>query len=520
MSADNFTFIDTHDEFQPATDNGVDLSDNASLDSILKQTGLRKAARVYADLTTDASDSFANQYPDSTHANRKAQEKATQLILRLINQIDCQLEQQVNEILHHERFQKLESSWRSLHSLTGEADQYDRDNQVKVKLLNCCWASLSKDMGRAIDFDQSAFFKHVYQNEFDNPGGEPFGVLIGDYEISHLPRSGLSHHDLDTLSEVTRTCAAAFVPFITAASPELFGVSHYAELGYHMNLSRQFEQSNYVKWNRLREMEESRFLGLTVPRVLLREPYIDDDTRKEAFKFREQTTNSSKHMLWGNAAYPFAVTLIRAFCESGWFGHIRGLQPGQMKKGIVSNLAQAPFETDIYQKCPKAPVDLLVTERQEKELSNLGFIPVSPVPNSGFVAFYSNASAQKPQRYDSLSATVNAKISAMLQYVLCVSRFAHYIKILSRERIGSYATAQSCERDLQSWINQYTTASDSASEEVRSRYPLSDAKVTVREHASRPGHYYSVLQLQPHFQLDQMISSIRMVTELTPKHMN
>lgn len=438
------------------------------------------------------------------------------ILLKTVNEFDVLIEKQINTILHHKEFQKLEASWRGLSYLIDQKELHDKEEKIKVKMLDCSWQTLSKDLNKAIEFDQSEFFKLVYSNEYDMSGGEPFGVLIGDYQISHKPKKGLSTNDIDTLKDISRIAAAAFVPFITSAQPSLFGVDDFSDLGSYINWSKNFEQAEYIKWQSLREMEESRYLGVTLPNILMRSVYKADGTRNEAFKFKEIIKDPKTDHLWGNAAYAFSSVLVRAFAESGWFGQIRGLEPGYRKKGLVCDLPVVPFETDKYRKGSKPSVNLQVGDRAEKMLSDNGFIPISPISGCDHLVFFSNASVHKPGQYDTLAATVNAKLSSMLQYILCVSRFAHYLKVLGREKLGTYSSAELCERDLQKWLHQYTAGGDSASEELRSKYPLYSAQVKVREMIGKPGCYSSVIQLQPHFQLDQMISSIKLVTELTP----
>ena len=328
----------------------------------------------------------------------------------------------------------------------------------------------------------------------------------------------MSTNDIDILKDISRTAAAAFAPFITSAHPSFFGADNFSDLASHLDFSHTFNQIEYTKWNSLRGMDDARFLGLTLPYILMRAPYKNDGSCNAAFQFSEVIKDPQKDHLWGNASFAFAGVLIRAFSESAWFGQIRGLQPGKKNKGLVCDLPVCQYETDLYRGRSKPSVNLLIGDRAEKTLSDNGFIPLSAVPGSEHLVFYSNSSTQKPHEYDSLAATVNAKLSSMLQYILCVSRFAHYIKVLGREKIATFKNAEICERELQKWLYQYTTASDSASDAVRSRYPLQSAQVQVKEIRGKPGHYYSTIQLQPHFQLDQMVSSIKLVTELTPKN--
>ncbi|WP_028865922.1 type VI secretion system contractile sheath large subunit [Psychromonas aquimarina] len=440
------------------------------------------------------------------------------LLLKTVSELDSLIEKQINIILHNKDFQKLEASWRGLSYLIDQKELHDKEEQIKIKVLDCSWQTLSKDLDKAIEFDQSEFFKLIYSNEYDMSGGEPFGVVIGDYQVSHKHKQGFTTNDIDTLKDISRVAAAAFTPFITSAHPSLFAVDDFSDLGAYINWSKNFEQSEYIKWQSLRDMEESRYLGITLPNILMRAPYKADGTRSEAFKFKEVIKDPQKEQLWGNAAYAFSGVLVRAYAESGWFGQIRGMQPGYRKKGLVCDLPVSQYETDRYRKSSKPSVNLQVGDRAEKILSDNGFIPISSINGCDHLVFFSNASVQKPGQYNTLAATVNAKLSSMLQYILCVSRFAHYLKVLGREKLGTYSSAELCEQDLQRWLLKYTAGGDSASEELRSRYPLYSAQVKVREMVGKPGYYCSVIQLQPHFQLDQMVSSIKLVTELTPQN--
>lgn len=504
MNHEEFSFINQDVAF--ANKETSRISDNeALLDRFLNEKNLDKALLLWLESSSDSPMSWTK-------------EALSPYLQRIIVELDQLICDQLNIIIHTKKFQKLEATWRNLSWLLFQTEQYDKENKVKIKVFNCDWVTLSKDVNKAIDFDQSLFFQQLYQSEFDRAGGEPFGIVIGDYEISNGCSGGTIYNDIDTLKEISRTAAAAFTPFICSASPSLFGADSFSDLGYYADLFNQFEQPEYVKWQSFRAMEEARFVGLTLPHVLIRAPYKNDGKRHQEFYFTEQIKDPEKDMLWGNAAFQFVSTIIRAYCESGWFGHIRGIEPGKVSKGLVTGLAKDSFANDIYQQEAKPPLDLLVTSKFEKQFSELGFIPASSVTNTEHIVFYSNASVQKTKNYESSAANINARLSSMLQYILCVSRFAHYLKLLARDRVGSYISAHACERDLQAWINNYTTASDSASEQVRSKYPLSNARIKVSENKANPGHYFSVLQLQPHFQLDQMISSIKLVTELSPHH--
>ncbi|MCC5825383.1 type VI secretion system contractile sheath large subunit [Alkalimonas sp.] len=463
----------------------------------------------------------ATYWADHIEATRPAQ--VEQLLLRLskaIAAIDLLLNAQVNAILHHPALQQLEASWRGILYLVEQAELYDREQKVKVKLLSLNWSELGRDLNRAIDFDQSEFFKLVYENEFDMPGGEPFGVLLGDYQLSHTIRPGQLYHDIDILKEIAKASAAAFAPFITAVDSAFFGVNDFSELGQVQDISSQFKQPEYIRWQQLREMEDTRFLGLVMPQVLMRSPYSDNGKRSDHFRFKEQLSDPTKDYLWGNAGYAFVAVLIRAFSESGWFAQIRGMKPGQYNFGVVNELPRSCYSTDLQRRHAMPAVNLQIGHRFESELADNGFIPLCAVPYSDIYAFYSNSSVQRAKRYDTAAADVNARLSTMLQHILCVSRFAHYIKVIGRDKVGGYQTAKECEQELQRWLYQYTTATEDASNEVRARHPLRNAQIQVREKPGQPGKYYSIIQLQPHFQLEQMLTTVKLVAELSPQQTN
>ena len=448
------------------------------------------------------------------HSNNRNRDRALSAIERLIIEIDKMIARQLDEVLHHPRFQQLEASWRSLLYLVDTEASYDEDLSVKIKVLNISWAELAKDVTRALEFDQSHLFRRIYSDEFDTPGGEPYGVLLGDYLVSHRPRSGVSASDTEVLREVGRIATAALCPFIINASSTLFGLDSFAEFAQPLNLHAAFKQREYTVWRSLRDDEAARFIGVTLPRVLMREPYRDDGTRRERFSYRENVSQSRDHYLWGNACYAFGSVLIRAFANTGWFADIRGGVHAFGEGGVVRQLQHAPFEGDRRRVAVRPATDIQLDDLAERELSDYGFIPLCSRHSAGHSAFYSNSSLHEPANYGSEIANINAKLSAMIQYMLCVSRFGHYIKVIGRDKIGSYVNAEDCQRILQNWLNQYTTSSEGSSAELKARYPLAASRVELHEQPGRPGYFHCVVHLQPHFQLDQLVSSIRLVTEL------
>jgi len=437
-------------------------------------------------------------------------------VLRLINlqiaYIDELMNEQVNLILHHPRFQQLESSWRGLLFLTEEAGDNEK---IKIKFLDVSWPVLVKDLDRAIEFDQSNLFRKVYSAEFGTAGGEPYGILLGDYQIRHRPGPDHKTDDVAALREISQVASAAFVPFVAGVDPVLFGVNEFADLGSPINFENLFSQAEYLKWNTFRSTEDARFIGLTLPRVLMREPYTHDTYRSDGFNFSEDVSApDSSGYLWGNACYAFGAILLKSFANNAWFTDIRGCHNGVEQGGVVSNLPVPCFETDERGTALKYSTDVLISDSLEKILSEFGFIPLCHSKDSRYAVFYGNQSVQGELVYDTSVAKTNAKISAMLQYMLCVSRFAHYIKIIGREKVGSFFSAEECEHYLHTWLLSYSTASSSGTPENLAKYPLAEANVEVKEIPGKPGVYACVTHLKPHLQLDQMVSGVKLVTEL------
>jgi type VI secretion system protein ImpD len=439
-------------------------------------------------------------------------------IARLLGQdiaaLDELLTRQTNAIVHHPSFQRLEASWQGLSFLVRRAEGTEG---VKIRVLNVSWRELAKDLERATEFDQSQLFRKVYSDEFDMPGGEPFGVLLGDYEIHPAPSHDHPVDDIATLRSVSQVAAAAFAPFITGAHPSMFGVEQFGHVEQPINLPRVFDQLDYVKWRSFRDTEDSRFVGLTLPRVLMRVPYADDDSRIDGFRFRETVSDPRGNgYLWGNAAYAFGAVLIRAYSQSGWLADIRGVRRGTDSGGLVAGLPVDSFSTDSLGVATKCSTDVIITDRQEAVFSDLGFIPLCHCKDTEFAAFYANHSVQKSKEYADAVATANARLSAMLQYTLCVSRFAHYLKSVAREKLGAFSEAEQCEDYLHRWLQQYVTPDSEASAEVKAKLPLREARVRVREHPEKPGCYLCVAHLWPHFELDELTTTLRVSTELTP----
>jgi len=431
-------------------------------------------------------------------------------LLRDVAALDELINRQLNAILHHPQFQRLEASWRGVLRLV---DTVPEDAQVKVRLLSISWKELARDAERAIEFDQSQLFKKIYSAEFGTPGGEPYGVLIGDYHLSYRPRSDQKVDDLRALRSISQVAAAAFAPFIASAHSSLLGFDSFRELELPVDLARAFRGPEYTAWRSLRDAVDSRFVALTLPRVLMRRPYEHDPDRRDGFPFAESCVEHEDY-LWGNAAFALGCVIIRAFARWGWLADIRGTKRGDESGGLVTDLPAPDHGTDSPGVAVRFATEVVVTDRQERVLGDLGLIPLSAIRGEDCAAFYTTASLHAPPHYATTEAMINARLGTLLQYVLCASRIAHYIKVICRDLTGSMIGVGQLERRLADWLQSITTASENASDEMQARCPLRESEVSVRELPGKPGCYTSVFHLRPHFQLDQMTSSMRLVTEI------
>jgi type VI secretion system protein ImpC len=419
-----------------------------------------------------------------------------------IAEIDRLLSAQLNEIMHHAAFQKLEGTWRGLRHLVFETET---NNLLKIRVMNVSKKELTKELETAIEFDQSAVFKGIYEQEYGMFGGEAFGLLIGDYDISN------SFQDMVFLEKIAGVAAAAHAPFISAAAPQMFGWDSFTQMTDVRDLAKIFDQVEYGKWRSFRDSEDSRYVGLTLPHTLMRLPYGRDTLPTETFNFQEDVDGKDhKKYLWGNAAYSFGTRVTEAFALYKWSVAIRGVEGG----GLVMGLPTHTFETDDGDVALKCPTELAITDRREKEFSDLGFIPLVHCKNQDYAAFFGAQSCNKAKKYDDENANANARLSTQLQYMFAVSRVAHYLKSICRDKVGSFMSRIECERFLNEWVRNYVTEDDNASPVVKAQYPLRDAKVDVMEVPGKPGVYKAIAYLKPHFQLDELTVSLRLVAEL------
>jgi type VI secretion system protein ImpC len=421
-----------------------------------------------------------------------------------IADIDELLSRQLNEVLHAAEFQRLEASWRGLHYLV---DQTETSTMLKLRVMNVSKDDLRKDLEKAAEFDQSALFKKVYEEEYGTFGGAPFGALIGDYEFGRHPQ------DLGLLEKISSVAAAAHAPFIAAANPQLFNLDSFTELSGPRDLAKIFDTVEYAKWKSFRESEDSRFVGLALPHILMRLPYGPDTVPVEAFNFKEDVDGKDHgKYLWGNAAYAFGTRLTEAFAKYGWCAAVRGVEGG----GLVQGLPTHTFKTDEGEIALKCPTEIAITDRREKELSDLGFIPLVHCKGTDYAAFFGAQSCQKPAKYDTDAANANARLSTQLQYLMATSRFAHYLKAMMRDKIGSFMSRGQCQDFLNRWITNYVLLDDNASQDAKAQRPLREARIDVVDIPGKPGVYRAVAFLKPHFQLDELTVSLRLVADLPP----
>ena len=426
-----------------------------------------------------------------------------------IKAIDEAMSKQVSAILHNEKFQKLEGSWRGLNHLVMNSET---GRTLKIRMLNLEKRELYRDLDKAVEFDQSQTFKKIYEEEFGIAGGEPYGAIIGDYEFSNHPE------DIELLTKMSNVAASGFCPFISAASSQMFGFEDYTELSKPRDLGATFETSEYIKWRSFRDSEDSRFVSLVMPRVLSRVPYGKASKAVEAFNFEEfevdadgmSTSADHSDYCWMNAAYVMGTTLTQAFSQSSWCTAIRGAEGG----GKVESLPTHLFKSDDGDTDVKCPTEIGITDRREAELSEQGFLPLCHYKNTDYSVFFGSQSCQKPKQFDDPDATANADISARLPYVMATSRIAHYLKVMARDKVGSFMEAKEIERWLNKWVKQYTNSNPDAAPEQKAKYPLAEARVEVKEVPGKPGVYSAVAYLKPWLQMEELTTSMRLVANI------
>jgi type VI secretion system protein ImpC len=474
----------------------TEFSDFASLlDKEFKPKTDRAREAVESAVQTLAQQALSHTNLVSTDSLRS--------IEAIIAAIDAKLTEQINLIIHTEDFQQLEAAWRGLHYLVSNTET---DEMLKIRVFNIS----KKDLGRTLKkfrgtaWDQSPVFKKIYEEEYGQFGGAPYGVLVGDYYFDHSPQ------DTQLLGDIAQVAAGAHAPFITAAAPTVMQMESWSELANPRDLTKIFQTPEYAAWRSLRESEDSRYIGLAMPRFLSRLPYGEKTEPVEEFHFEEDTgAAESSNYCWANAAYAMTTNITRSFKLYGWTTRIRGIESG----GAVEGLPAHTFPTDDGGVDMKCPTEIAISDRREAELAKNGFMPLIHKKNSDFAAFIGAQSLQKPQEYDDPAATANANLSARLPYLFASCRFAHYLKCMVRDKIGSTMSKTGLEQWLSGWISQYVGPAD-APQEYQATHPLSEAQVIIEEDESNPGYYSAKFFLKPHYQLEGLTVSLRLVSRM------
>jgi type VI secretion system protein ImpC len=426
-----------------------------------------------------------------------------------VQAIDTVISQQLAAIMHAPEFQKLEGSWRGLHHLVSKSETGE---SMKLRVLNCDKRQLFKDFDKSSEFDQSTLFKMIYENEFGSPGGAPYGALIGDYEFENHPE------DTALLENISGVAAAAFCPFLAAASPRMLGFDTWQELTRPRDLKSIVDSVEYTKWMSFRDSDDSRFVVLTMPRTLARLPYGKNTKQIDEFNFEEVALGTKGESItvphdqycWMNTAYVLGAKLTAAFAKTGFCTAIRGFENGGRVDGLPAHI----FSTDAGDLDLKCPTEIAITDRRSKELSDMGLLSLDHYKGTDYSVFFGGQTTQRPKKYDRTQATENAQICARLPYVMATSRFSHYLKVMARDWIGSFKEGEDLGRELDRWIHNYVSADQNPSEEVRASLPLREARVEVKPVPGRAGAYNAIVWLRPWLQFEELTASMRMVASI------
>jgi type VI secretion system protein ImpC len=426
-------------------------------------------------------------------------------IKAIIAELDSKLTEQVNLILHHAKFQAVESAWRGLSYLINNTET---DEMLQIRVMNISKKDLSKTLGKfkGVAWDQSPIFKKLYEEEYGQLGGAPYGCLVGDYYFDHTPG------DVGLLGQIAQVAAAAHAPFIAGTSPALMGMDSWQELANPRDLAKIFSAPDYAAWRSLRDSEDSRYIGLAMPRFLSRLPYGAKTSPVEEFDFEEETgVGEHSKYTWANAAYAMAVNINRSFKMYGWCTSIRGVESG----GVVESLPVHTFPSDDGGVDLKCPTEIAISDRREAELANVGLMPLIHRKNTDVAAFIGAQSLQKPTEYTDPDATANSRLSGRLPYLFASCRFAHYLKCMVRDKVGSFMERSDMERYLGDWIKGYVLGNPAlAGDAMKAQKPLAAAEVKVQEIEGNPGYYAAQFFLRPHYQLEGVNVSLRLVSKL------
>ena len=455
----------------------------------------------------DAAITMISEFVNEMYDNKDKipETNIVSFLLRRTVEIDAILSAQINEVLHHPDFQRLEGSWRGFHYFVMHTETGSR---LKIKLLNVTLDELRTDLTKAIEFDQSNLFKKIYEEEYGTFGGTPYSCILGDFYLSNHPQ------DITFLELMSGVAAAAHTPFIASVSPLFFSLDTFEDLPYPRDLTKLFESPDYVKWNSFRDSDDSRYVSLVLPRILMRLPYGDNTCPVVGFNFQEEVgIGETSKFCWGNAVYALGQRITNAFALYSWTAAIRGVENG----GVLEGLPAYVFTTLEGDKEIKCPTEVAITDRREKELSDLGFLCVCYCKGSDYAVIFNSQTTQKPKLYNLDDANSNATLSTRLTYILAASRFAHYIKVIMRDKVGSFLTKENIETYLNNWLSGYVLLNDDASATIKAQYPLREGRIDVYDVPGSPGKYKSVIYLRPHFQMEELTASIRLVATLPGK---
>lgn len=487
----------------PAADTtGSSLLDQILAESnIVRDTGDPERLASEQRHARDLIGAFVDQVVSQKSRLDQRTQDSVKAIERMIEEIDRRIGDQLDAILHHKKFQNLESKWRGLHYLVMNSET---GTSLQIRVLNCSKKELGKDLDSAVEFDRSTLFKKVYEEEYGTFGGNPFGLLVGDYDFDGTVP------DVNMLTNISGVAASAHAPFLAAASPQLFDMDSFTTLDVPGDLAKLFDRTTLEPWRQFRKSDDSRYVALTAPRVLLRTPYGKNTLPVDGFNY-EESVSSHDDFVWGNAAYALAQRINNAFSLYHWCAAIRGVEGGGLVEGLPFYTFKSAGEDVI-----KCPTETAITDRRENELSEQGVLALCYRKNSNQAAFFGGSTANKPTAYNTASANANARLSAQLPYILATSRFAHYIKVMMRDKIGSFASRENVANYLNNWIADYVLLNDSAGQDTKARLPLREARIDVTEVPGKPGAYRAVAFLRPHFQLNELTVSMRLVAELPP----
>lgn len=429
------------------------------------------------------------------------------------------ISEQLSEVLHAPEFQRLEGSWRGLHHLVQCRDRaLEKASKIKISVWSVKRTELKNDLDGANEFDQSNFFKKVYEEGIGTPGADPFSVLLIDFELHPLPNKEHKFDDISILRKMSETAAAAFAPLFINAHPSMFGVEAFSEFRQSLDVESLHDKRDFMFWRNFRDKPEARFVSVVLPRMLMRRPYRPEWQQNFGFPYEENPKNSNEYV-WGGAVWGVGEVLIRAFNEYGWFANIRGIEQGAVTGGVVLGPSQDPFFTEPDGVATKPITEIMIADHMERQLAALGFMPLCPTKYGSEGAFYSTPSAQKPKRFSPLDATANAnaELSAQMNYILCASRFAHYVKYITRDWLGTFNDPSTIQSKLSDWVRGYVNPDPEANLRIRAEKPLLEANIQVTEKFASPGEYDCIIELVPYHGFDDVRASLRLDTRLISK---